>query len=133
MIDAAARTAVRIRAKHRCEYCLLPEELFEPRRFHVEHIVPRKHNGGGDLENLALACEWCNLHKGPNLTGIDQLTGNIVSLFHPRKDRWVDQFKVIAGVISGLTPVGRATVRVMDMNNQQRVELREEANVTAAK
>ena len=38
---------------------------------HVEHIVPRMHGGSDDLENLALACIDCNLHKGSNLTGID--------------------------------------------------------------
>jgi len=51
------------------------EGIFRPRRFHVEHIVPKQHSGSDDAENLALACEWRNLHKGPNLAGIDEMTG----------------------------------------------------------
>jgi 5-methylcytosine-specific restriction endonuclease McrA len=33
----------------------------------VEHIVPRRHGGGDDLENLALACGRCNHQKGYRL------------------------------------------------------------------
>ncbi|HSS19497.1 MAG TPA: hypothetical protein VLL54_05435 [Pyrinomonadaceae bacterium] len=43
-------------------------------------------------DNLALACIDCNLHKGPNLTGIDPNTGVITPLFHPRRDAWVEHF-----------------------------------------
>ena len=32
-----------------------------------------------EVDNLALACHRCNLHKGPNLSGIDPLTGDPVS------------------------------------------------------
>jgi 5-methylcytosine-specific restriction endonuclease McrA len=41
----------------------------------VEHIIPRKHHGGDDMGNLALACFACNNHKGPNLSGVDAQTG----------------------------------------------------------
>jgi len=54
------------RAGNRCEYCRLPEELSDV-PFHVEHIVARQHQGGDELSNLALACDRCNLYKGPNL------------------------------------------------------------------
>jgi 5-methylcytosine-specific restriction endonuclease McrA len=30
------------------------------------------------LDNLALACHRCNLRKGPNLTGIDPMSGEMV-------------------------------------------------------
>lgn len=30
----------------------------------VEHIVPRVHGGGDDLDNLAIACARCNAEKG---------------------------------------------------------------------
>lgn len=29
----------------------------------VDHIVPRAGGGGDEMENLALACGWCNRHK----------------------------------------------------------------------
>ena len=31
----------------------------------VDHIVPRSRGGSDATDNLALACGWCNRHKGP--------------------------------------------------------------------
>jgi hypothetical protein len=78
------------------------------------------------VDNLALACHRCNLHKGPNLTGIDPQNGQVVQLFHPRRDRWSDHF-VYEGVrVNGLTAPGRATVQVLNMNDARRLEIRSE-------
>ncbi len=33
----------------------------------IEHIVPRTHGGGDDLDNLAIACARCNAGKGHRL------------------------------------------------------------------
>jgi hypothetical protein len=74
---------------------------------------------------LALACVDCNLHKGSNLTGIDAETGTVVELFNPRTQRWSDHFRWVGILIVGNTDVGRTTVRVLDMNREDRVELRE--------
>jgi hypothetical protein len=90
----------------------------------VEHIVPKQHGGSDDPAGLALACDRCNGYKGPNLTSIDPDTGTLVSLFHPRKDRWDDHFVSRDGYVHGVTPVGRATVRLLNMNAPRRVELR---------
>ena len=38
-------------------------------------------------------CYHCNLHKGPNLSGIDQESGALVRLFNPREDKWDDHFE----------------------------------------
>jgi hypothetical protein len=54
--------------------------------------VPRQHGGNDDPGNLALACHRCNLSKGPNLTGIDPITAEIVRLFDPSRDQWLDHF-----------------------------------------
>jgi hypothetical protein len=123
---------VRGRAGHRCEYCRIPQEAFR-RPFHIEHIVARQHGGPDTSENLALACWQCNLKKGPNLSGIDPETGQIASLFHPRIDRWTDHFAIgIATLIPfgieirGLTPIGRATARVLGINEEMRQMLRYE-------
>jgi hypothetical protein len=120
------RPLVRARARFRCEYCGLEQALVPLAAFHVEHIVPRQHGGGDEVENLALACFHCNLHKGPNLTGIDEVSGDITPLFHPRRDAWGEHFSVRGVEIVGLTPTGRATVRVMAMNAPTRLELRTE-------
>lgn len=71
-MDRAARAAVRARAGDRCEYCGLEQRSLPLVTFHVEHVIPRQHGGGDEPENLALACHHCNLHKGPNLTGIEE-------------------------------------------------------------
>lgn len=122
-MDAQLREQVRQRAKLRCEYCHLPTR-FAYRPFHIDHIVPEKHGGLTTPGNLALACNSCNLRKGTNLSGIDSATGGIVELFHPRKDRWADQFRYEQGVLLGRTPVGRATIGVLGINEPHLVDLR---------
>jgi hypothetical protein len=124
-MDAGARDAVRRRARHRCEYCLLRQEHSEIVH-HIEHIVAKQHGGRDELDNLALACRRCNLQKGPNLSGIDPVNGNAVALFHPRRDRWIEHFRFHGTSIEGLTPTGRATVFVLAMNDDRRLDLRSE-------
>ncbi len=124
-MNAATRDLVRRRAGERCEYCRLHQEYSELKH-HVEHIIPRQHAGPDDPENLALACHRCNLHKGPNLTGIDPHSGEIAALFHPRRDRWSDHFAFEEARIAGISAVGRATVEVLNMNDARRLELRAE-------
>ena len=125
MIDRAVRSAVAERAAQRCEYCLLPRaDHCWP--FHVEHITPRQHGGDDSLDNLAFACPRCNFNKGTNLTTIDPETGEITPLFNPRVHTWADHFQVVQGTIRGLTEIGRATVRLMRMNAENRRDLRNE-------
>jgi hypothetical protein len=124
-MDAATRELVRRRAAERCEYCRLRQEDSELAH-HVEHIVAKQHGGSDDPNNLALACHRCNLHKGPNLTGIDSQTGQVAPLFHPRLDRWSAHFVFNGPRIEGTSVTGRATVQVLAMNDARRVEVRQE-------
>jgi hypothetical protein len=55
---------------------------------------------------------------------VDPLTGELIQLFHPRRDRWTDHFSLQGVRIIGVTPVGRATVHLLSMNDPRRVELR---------
>lgn len=130
-MDNELRDLVRRRASDRCEYCGIPQQ-FIPYPFQIEHIIARQHGGSSELTNLALACERCNAYKGPNLSAIDSETGNIVSLFNPRLDRWHSHFAAVGSRINGLTPAGRATVRLLRMNAAYRVELRQELGDAAA-
>lgn len=93
-------------------------------RHQIDHVVARQHGGETCLENLALSCISCNLHKGPNLAGIDPETGELTRLFHPRRDRWPDHFAWDGAVLAGRTPVGRATARVLAVNDPGAVEVR---------
>lgn len=123
-MEPSLRDLVRRRAAYACEYCSLPQAATPLVSFHIDHIVPRQHGGSEAADTLALACDRCNAYKGPNLTSIDPATHAAVALFNPRQDIWSDHFALHEGCISGLTPKGRATVRLLNMNAPRRVELR---------
>ncbi|MEX0702192.1 MAG: HNH endonuclease signature motif containing protein [Planctomycetales bacterium] len=123
-MDASTRRLVRRRSGNRCEYCRLPQAAVDA-TFRVEHITPRQHGGGDGADNLALACDRCNLAKGPNLTSIDPDTGRIASLFSPRADSWKDHFELQGSAVVGRTPTGRATARLLQFNDPHRRRLRE--------
>ena len=122
-MDAATRALVWARAGDCCEYCRVHQDHVELSH-HIEHIVARKHGGPNDPSNLCVACERCNLFKGSDLTGIDAATGQVERLFNPRTQAWTDHFELRGPLIVGLTPTGRATVRVLSMNAGQRLQLR---------
>lgn len=123
-MTAATRALVRQRADYRCEYCQTHQEDSPLAALHIEHIRPLKHGGTDDASNLCLACIDCNLHKGPNLTGIDPLTDEVTLLFHPRQQRWDEHFRWEEIYLVGQTEVGRTTVRVLGMNSEEQLELR---------
>jgi 5-methylcytosine-specific restriction endonuclease McrA len=87
----STKARVRERAGDACEYCHLHQDNSPLAVLHIEHIIPKTHGGTDDLDNLALACIDCNLHKGLNLTGIDPNTGAVTELFHPRHHNWEDR------------------------------------------
>ena len=124
MIDTQTRQAVRVRAEHRCEYYRLPEWA-NPIPFHIEHIRAKQHGGDDHIENLALACDRCNLHKGPNLTGIDPESNAVTALFQPREQAWPDHFTSDGSLIVGKTAIGRTTLTLLQMNAPRQRQLRE--------
>jgi hypothetical protein len=115
------------RAGHRCEYCHAPEAIFNF-RFEVEHIVPTSRGGVDHEANWALACRACNLYKAAHLwapNGEGQLE---VLLFHPRQQTWSEHFEVDRqnGRIDGLTPCGRATVKLLHINGEMQIVARQQ-------
>lgn len=118
-MDAAARRLVRERAGNACEYCRLAQADEPFASFHVEHIVARQHGGGDEPGNLCWACTSCNLHKGPNIAGIDPESKSVVPLFHPRQQAWDDHFEWTGAELRG------RTVAVLAINSPENVELRE--------
>jgi HNH endonuclease len=124
MINTQVRTHVRKRAHNLCEYCHLHQDDSPWAALHVEHIIPKVHGGADDLDNLALACIDCNLHKGTNLTGIDPKTNRLTELCHPRRQSWDEHFDLQGAYLIGKTPTGRTTIRVLNMNSTDQVELR---------
>jgi hypothetical protein len=124
-MDEAVRRLVHVRAGRRCEYCHLPEKFAAFASFHIEHVTAKQHGGTDARSNLALAWHHCNLHKGPNLTGIDPLSGRITRLFHPRRHRWSHHFPWNGAGLLGRTAIGRATIAVLQMNHPDAVKGRE--------
>jgi hypothetical protein len=119
----AIEQEVRRRAEDRCEYCRLPQAPTKL-SFSIDHVRARQHGGEDDLENLALACGFCNRHKGPNIASVDSITGQIVPRFNPRTDRWAEHFRFEDAAILGLTPIGRATVAVLSLNSRFQLAIR---------
>lgn len=125
-MDEAVRELVHRRANHRCEYCRLPQSAARFFSFHIEHIRAQQHRGSDDPSNLALACPDCNRFKGPNLTSVDPETDEVVPLFNPRVHAWDQHFTVRGAEIIGVTPIGRATVALLQVNEEERREMRAE-------
>lgn len=123
-ISASLRYEVRERAEQRCEYCLLHEsQAFFPHE--PDHLIALKHGGETVSANLALACFDCNRFKGSDIASIDEVSGDLVGLFNPRTQQWLDHFGLEGGRIIPLTAVGRVTVSLLRLNLPSRVEVRE--------
>ena len=112
------------RAADRCEYCQMHQSL-QGARFHLEHIVPITRGGTTEPENLAWACPGCNLRKSDRVESVDLESGEMVSLFHPRRHVWNEHFGWDEYSLIGITPIGRATVAVLDLNHERRIRIRQ--------
>jgi HNH endonuclease len=123
-MDPALESVIRQRANGACEYCRLRQESSSI-PFENEHIVARNHRGKTVATNMALACFYCNRHKGPNLTGIDPKTGKITRLFHPRRHKWEWHFRWEGAVLVGRTAIGRTTIEVLAINHPDAIAHRE--------
>ncbi len=107
---------VRARAGRNCEYCRL-SEAFYAGPFFAEHIIARQHGGPDRDDNLAYACAHCNLHKGPNIAGLDPETGHLTRPFNPRTDAWEEHFGWAGHLLVRRTAIGRTTVVVLAAND----------------
>jgi len=114
---------VRDRARHRCEYCLLPQDV-HPWKFEIDHIIAEQHGGRSESDNLALCCPRCNRHKGTNIASIDPQLSALVRLFNPRTDVWREHFELDSGAIVGKSGIGRATASLLQFNEPLRLSAR---------
>jgi hypothetical protein len=116
-IPKLLRDQVRREARNRCGYCLIQQEIVGI-QLHVEHILPEAAGGATILENLWLACSECNNHKGSQVDAIDPDSNERVPLFNPRLQQWAEHFRWSedGAQIIGISPIGRATVIALDLN-----------------
>jgi len=93
--------------------------------FHLDHVTARQHGGETSLDNLALACCFCNRFKSPNLSGVDPATREVTLLFDPRRNVWEDHFVWDGPRLIGRTGTGRATIQTLQINRADAVAVRE--------
>jgi len=124
-VTAEQRRFVEERAQGCCEYCASLAR-YAPQSFTVEHIMPRSKRGETILENLALSCPGCNGHKYNKTHGYDPVSGQMISLYHPRQQNWHEHFawNFDRSIIIGLTPTGRATLETLHLNRDSLINLR---------
>jgi hypothetical protein len=122
-ISSEIRQLVINRAASQCEYCQTPQAVafFA---FEMEHIIAEKHGGETVLENLALACPYCNRAKGSDLGSIDPISGVLTPFFHPRQQIWEEHFCFVGREIVPLTAHGRVTVKILQLNHPERLAQR---------
>jgi hypothetical protein len=125
MVNHKIRQLVTTRAHGCCEYCM-SQEKYASQSFSIEHILPKIRGGDLELINLALACQGCNNFKFTKTTAIDPETNRLVPLFNPRQDNWTTHFgwNDHFTVVIGLTDVGRATVRALQLNRDKLINQR---------
>ncbi|MEM9164344.1 MAG: HNH endonuclease [Cyanobacteria bacterium P01_F01_bin.4] len=123
-IPEALRQLVIERAAKKCEYCLI-HQTFSIYSHEIDHAVATKHSGQSTSENLVLACLPCNRHKGSDLTSLDPITGKIIPLFNPRIHTWNHHFELQGGYILGLTAIGRTTIFLLQLNEPNRLQVRQ--------
>jgi hypothetical protein len=124
-VSAALRRLVESRARGLCEYCLIhQDDTFLGCQ--VEHIISEKHAGPTVDTNLALACVFCNRAKGTDLGSVLPTTGELCRFFNPRTDQWSDHFLVDGIRIVALTDIGQVTVRMLQLNDADRLLEREQ-------
>ena len=123
--SSAIRKFIASRADYRCEYCKKPE-IIANFSFHIEHIISQQHGGSDNLDNLAYACSWCNWKKGPNIATILFEKGDLLPLYNPRIDNWINHFKVENGIIEGHTDIAKGTIKLLEMNTIELIIERKE-------
>jgi hypothetical protein len=101
----------------------MPQSVYDL-KFQIDHVIARQHGGRTQYGNLAIACIYCNLNKGTNLSSSDIKTRVLTLFFNPRHDCWADHFRWRGASMIGLTPIGRATVRLLAMNHPDAIALR---------
>ncbi len=124
-MDAALTRLVWQRAKGRCEYCRIPQAA-DDASFEIDHVISQKHLGATASGNLCLSCFYCNSFKGSDLASLDGKTRRLTPLFNPRRHKCATHFRWQGGYLVGRTQIGRVTIALLHIDDELRVELRED-------
>jgi len=93
--------------------------------YHIDHIISEKQGGETVFSNLALACRLCNLSKGSSIAAWHEYREALIRLYNPRKDSWHNHFQFRpSGLIVPRTEIGQGTIKVLNLNDVNRVQAR---------
>ena len=125
-ISDALRARIREQANNRCGYCLA-QQRYTPFTLEIEHIIPVSIGGEDTEDNLWLACRTCNVYKSNQIEALDSVTNQMIPLFNPRTQIWREHFMWVekGTLIQGISPIGRATVKALQMNNMVAITVRQ--------
>ena len=90
----------------------------------MDHVIAEKHGGETTIENLSWSCPNCNVYKGSDIGSIDRDTNKLTPLYKPRRQNWDDHFRLAGPTIEPLTAEGRVTVRLLKLNQNERIDER---------
>jgi 5-methylcytosine-specific restriction endonuclease McrA len=92
------RAAIWDRDKGRCRYCgkachwnSVPYDSFDDDFGIIEHVIPMSKGGTWNIENLVLACNYCNAKKA-------LLNGERITLKFEFSIEQIERFMRIAGI-----------------------------------
>ena len=124
-ITATEENQIIERANRLCEYCRYSMD-YSAQPFVIDHIVPIAEGGTTTMENLAFACGGCNGHKYTKIQALDPVSRELVSLYNPRTQKWLDNFVWSDDFLQvvGLTAIGRATINALQINRFGVVNMR---------
>ena len=115
---------VRQRAAGRCEYCRLPQAATSV-PFEIDHIISEKHGGPTMASNLANACWYCNTFKGSDISGLDPEDPEADAALQSPSPQMDRHFRRDGPLLVGRTAIGRTTIRVLQINCEEALSLRE--------
>lgn len=119
-ISEELRRLVATRADDLCEYCLIhKDDTFLG--CEIDHIISLKPGGTNDEDNLAHACAFCNRQKGSDIGSVLLPSREFIRFFDPRRDRWMEHFRLDELLITPLTGIGKVTARILGFNSDDRI------------
>lgn len=123
-IPVILRRQITEAADNCCEYCCVPRAVAFA-SYHIDHIISEKQGGETIFSNLALACRLCNLSKGSSIAAWHEYQEILIRLFNPRRDSWHNHFQFRpSGLIVPRTEIGQGTIKVLNLNDVNRVQAR---------
>ena len=68
---------------------------------------------------------FCNRNKGSDIGSVVANSTELIRFYNPRIDVWNEHFSLDGLVITPLTKIGEATVRIFQMNHEDQLMERE--------